>query len=142
MAKYAARYKALGELGIKVELELPVVESAFAMCDANRLLTALDNLIVNALDAIRGQVGEKGKVAIRLYTKNALWCIAVSDSGPGVARDVRARIFDPFFTTKEKGSGIGLSLARQIALSFGGNLTLDESEGNGATFVMTLKPAE
>ncbi len=142
LAKYTGRYKALGELGIKVELELPVVESAFAMCDANRLLTALDNLVVNALDAIRGQGDEKGKVVIRLYAKNSFWCIAVSDSGPGVARDVRARIFDPFFTTKEKGSGIGLSLARQIALSFGGSLTLDESEGNGATFVMTLKPAD
>ena len=142
LTMYAARYKALGELGIKVELELPAVESAPAMCDANRLLTALDNLVVNALDAIRGFGDGKGKVLMRLYTKNMLWCIAISDTGPGVARDVRARIFDPFFTTKEKGSGIGLSLARQIALSFGGNLTLDESEGDGATFVMSVKPAD
>ncbi len=142
LLKYVTRYNALGELGIKVELELPVLESAHAMCDVNRLLTALDNLVVNALDAIRGTGEGKGKVVLRLYTKNALWCIAVSDSGPGVARDVRARIFDPFFTTKEKGSGIGLSLARQIALSFGGNLTLDESEDNGATFIMTLLRAD
>lgn len=143
LTKYATRYKALGELGIKVELELPLVDSAEAMCDADKLITALDNLVANALEAIRGsQSGEgKGRVTLRLYTKNAQWCIAVSDTGPGVARDVRARIFDPFFTTKEKGSGIGLSLAKRIALSFGGNLTLEEEDGEGATFVLALKPA-
>jgi signal transduction histidine kinase len=141
LLSYAARYEALKELGTEISLDLPTVDEAYAVCDPERLVTALDNLITNSLEAMRGSSAAGGKIAIRLYNKNALWCISVTDSGPGVAKDLRARIFDPFFTTKEKGSGIGLSLARRIADSFGGNLVHEEGPGGGATFVISLKPA-
>jgi signal transduction histidine kinase len=62
--------------------------------------------------------------------------IHVSDSGGGIPVEDRARIFHPFHTTKEQGTGIGLSLSRQIARAHGGDLQL---AGNGpTTFVIVL----
>jgi nitrogen-specific signal transduction histidine kinase len=53
--------------------------------------------------------------------------VEVEDGGPGVPEDVRERIFEPFFTTREKGTGLGLPLARKIARAHDGDLTLGAS---------------
>jgi signal transduction histidine kinase len=59
--------------------------------------------------------------------------IAVSDNGPGIAMDQREKVFVPFFTTKRQGSGVGLTLVRQIASVHGGSVTITETSGGGAT---------
>jgi signal transduction histidine kinase len=64
--------------------------------------------------------------------------IEVADNGPGVPEDLRREIFLPFFTTKPKGTGVGLSLARQVVLAHGGSITLLESEAGGALFRVVL----
>ncbi len=65
--------------------------------------------------------------------------LSITDNGPGVGAEDRDRIFQPFFTTKADGTGVGLSFARQVALSHGGALALAPSAaGQGATFVLTL----
>jgi signal transduction histidine kinase len=97
---------------------------------------ALESLMKNAIDALAGRDGKvevtgkslpEGRVRIR-----------VSDNGPGVPREIRARIFDPGFSTKEKGWGIGLSLARRIIRdSHNGELLLIPTD-KGATFDIVL----
>jgi two-component system, NtrC family, nitrogen regulation sensor histidine kinase NtrY len=59
--------------------------------------------------------------------------IAVADNGPGIATDQRDRIFVPFFTTKRQGSGVGLTLVRQIATAHGATVDISQTPGGGAT---------
>ena len=73
--------------------------------------------------------------------------LIVSDTGPGVASEVRARIFDPFFTTKSSGSGLGLAVVMRTVEEHGGVIELDEPSGRteGAPFRILfpiLRPPE
>ena len=93
------------------------------------------NLVKNAIEALE----ETGSPRIRLKGRLDLGrtILSVSDNGPGVPEDVRDQIFIPFFTTKRSGSGIGLSLSRQIMTAHGGGISLD-SDGNGTTVRLTF----
>ena len=70
-----------------------------------------------------------------------LVALTVSDNGPGLSRADPEGAFVPFFTTKAGGSGIGLALARQIALAHGGRLEHRPRAPQGAVFRLTLPPA-
>jgi two-component system, NtrC family, nitrogen regulation sensor histidine kinase NtrY len=59
--------------------------------------------------------------------------IAVADNGPGIAPDQREKIFVPFFTTKRQGSGVGLTLVRQIATAHDATVDISPTAGGGAT---------
>jgi signal transduction histidine kinase len=63
--------------------------------------------------------------------------IAVSDQGEGIPESIRNHVFDPYFTTKETGSGLGLSVSREVVSHHNGELTF-ESNGPGTTFVLCL----
>jgi two-component system nitrogen regulation sensor histidine kinase NtrY len=62
----------------------------------------------------------------------------VTDNGPGVPHSLRADVFLPFFTTKPKGTGVGLSLARQIVLAHRGSIAVSDPPGGGALFRMVI----
>jgi signal transduction histidine kinase len=62
--------------------------------------------------------------------------LTIKDNGPGMDADTLEKIFVPFFTTKESGSGIGLSLSRQIIRLHNGNITCDSTPGKGTTVSM------
>jgi signal transduction histidine kinase len=93
-------------------------------------------LLQNAAEALADRPG--GKVALKARGTDAGLVIDVVDNGPGLPPDAAQRIFRPFHTTKPGGTGIGLSLARQIAHAHGGSLTLSE---NTATLFRLLLPA-
>jgi signal transduction histidine kinase len=61
-----------------------------------------------------------------------------SDNGPGLTEAAREQIFVPFFTTKAGGSGVGLSLARRIALSHGGQVSVRSNAPQGSVFRLSL----
>jgi two-component system sensor kinase FixL len=64
--------------------------------------------------------------------------LRVSDNGPGISPQHRAKIFEAFFTTKKTGVGLGLALSRSLAEAQGGRLALAETTDRGATFSFTL----
>ena len=67
--------------------------------------------------------------------------MCVSDSGPGLSAEAEAHLFELFFTTKARGSGLGLSLSREIAIAHGGSLHAERApaeDGGGARFVLWL----
>ncbi|HRJ15799.1 MAG TPA: ATP-binding protein, partial [Saprospiraceae bacterium] len=64
--------------------------------------------------------------------------ISVADNGPGIPDEVLSQIFVPFFTTKEEGSGIGLSLCRQIVHLHKGQIHVASAQDKGACFTVTL----
>jgi signal transduction histidine kinase len=142
LEEFSARYANLESSGIEFSLELPTVQSAFAEADRDKLVIVLDNIVGNAIEAVMDMPEGERRVSLRLFEKDKMWTVAVIDSGRGIPPELQARIFTPFFTTKEKGSGIGLSLARRFAESFGGILEL-ESHGTskGAVFLLRVRPA-
>jgi two-component system, NtrC family, sensor kinase len=105
-----------------------------------RLTQVLVNLLLNAADAQNG----KGAVTISCASVEGRIRIAVSDEGPGIARDLHRKVFDPFFTTKApgQGTGLGLSISRSIVESYGGTLELDATAEKGARFVIELPAGE
>lgn len=90
--------------------------------DRDQLYQALWALLANAAEAVEGQAG--ARVWMRCSLHGPALAFEIGDTGPGVAPSIAAQIFRPFHTTKPGGSGIGLSLARQIARAHGGTLDL------------------
>lgn len=104
--------------------------------DSYLLEQVLINLILNALEA--SEIKEEPRVKIYGGKKpDGRIFIAVADNGPGIPEEIRDQIFVPFFTTKKKGSGIGLSLSKQIMTLHGGKIQIDEPE-NGGTMVSLI----
>ena len=100
--------------------------------DAELLDQALINLVRNALEALRDTPG--GHITLSaLREPDGRTAISVSDNGPGIPPEQRERVFVPFFTTKRQGSGIGLTLVRQIAAAHGASVDVSESPGGGAS---------
>ncbi|HEY0881240.1 MAG TPA: HAMP domain-containing sensor histidine kinase, partial [Archangium sp.] len=93
--------------------------------DASLLTSALVNLVKNAV-----QISTAGQqVTLRGRLDGARYVFDVEDQGPGIASELQAQIFEPFFTTREKGTGLGLPLARKLAEAHRGTLTLESKPG-------------
>lgn len=96
------------------------------------------NLIVNACQAMNF----KGKLILNCeQTEGNFSLISIQDNGPGIPEVIQPKIFSPFFSTKEKGigSGVGLSIVKQIIKREGGDIWFESSEQTGTTFFVKLK---
>jgi len=112
-------------------------ESLVLSADESLLDQVIINLVSNAFDAVedretrqvtmRGWLSDDGKTMIR-----------ISDSGCGISKDVIDNIFTPFYTTKENGSGIGLTLSRQLARLNQGSLSVSSLENEGSQFTLSF----
>ncbi len=94
------------------------------------------NVLLNALDFSRTRI-----VITSRRADDGRAEVSIADDGPGVPEKDRDRIFKRFVTTRPGGNGLGLSTSREIAQAHGGTLTLTETQGGGATFVLQLPPA-
>jgi PAS domain S-box-containing protein len=112
---------------------------AIAVVNRIKIEQILVNLIGNAVDAIGNEQGTI-TIAVRPSDDSRRVVCEVRDTGVGIAPDVLGKIFQPFFTTKpeDKGTGLGLPVAREIVKSYGGNLTVDSKLGAGTTFRFDL----
>ena len=134
----------LRSAGIEVVLDLdPDLPEPWA--DGDQLHQVLTNLIVNAQQAMKAMDGPR-RLDIRTAFDAAVRqiVIEVQDAGPGIPEEVAERIFDPFFTTKPEGmgTGIGLSVCRDIITSHGGEINFMTAPGGGMTFVVRLPLGE
>ena len=105
--------------------------------DENLVSQVVINLLKNAIQAIESDknTDKEGHINIRAYCNEAeAILIEISNNGPAIPNDIAEHIFIPFFTTKEGGSGIGLSISRQIMRLSGGNLSL--LPGKETTFIL------
>ena len=111
---------------------LPPVEA-----DPNQLQQVFLNLIINAGDAMN----KRGRITItsRPADRGRAVAVTVTDRGPGVSEEVRARIFEPFYSTKgDQGNGLGLHVVKTIVEQHHGSVELDSRPGQGAAFTVTL----
>jgi signal transduction histidine kinase len=118
--------------GIDYELELG--EGAVLITDGDRVLQIVTNLIANALH----WTPEGGRVGLGLAAENGEVSVAVADSGPGIAPQEAERIFRPFWSGDGGGTGLGLTIARELAVALGGRLELHSEPGHGSRFVLVL----
>lgn len=118
--------------------EQPVV----AEINAGQIQQVLLNLIVNARQAMES--GGQLTVQVRRNHESAVGEIVVRDSGSGIPADTLRKIFDPYFTTKtadahgQGGTGLGLSLAREVIESHHGRIRVESTVGQGTTFILKL----
>jgi signal transduction histidine kinase len=123
----------------EIKAELP--PSLFALIDAERIEKVMENLILNAVEAMTGQNGtltiEAGK------TDDQKVFFSVTDTGVGMSPDFIAnRLYHPFATTKRKGVGLGLYTCREVVLANGGSIKVESKEGTGTTFRVVLPSAK
>ena len=120
-----------------IELNVRIApESLELTADPEMIEQVLINLLLNAIQALHGKSDAKIELTSRLDERGRV-IIQVADNGPGIIPEVLDKIFIPFFTTKPEGSGIGLSLSRQIMRLHRGTITA-RSEPNVAT-IFTLR---
>lgn len=103
--------------------------------DPELIEQVLINLIKNAIEALRGVAGGHIRLMARMNNRGQP-IIQVVDNGPGIPPEAVERIFIPFFTTKKEGSGIGLSLSRQIMRQHGGSLSVASAPDYETTFTL------
>jgi signal transduction histidine kinase len=118
--------------GIEYDLELG--EGAVLITDGDRVLQIVTNLLANALH----WTPEGGRVDLGLGTENGEVRVAVADTGPGIEPQQEERIFRPFWSGDGGGTGLGLTIARELALALGGRLELHSEPGRGSRFVLVL----
>ncbi|MEE8060781.1 MAG: ATP-binding protein [Gemmatimonadales bacterium] len=100
---------------------------------------ALESLLKNAIDALKGR---QGSITIEVRAEKNMAVLRIIDDGPGVPKEIRREIFQPGTTTKEGGWGIGLALARRVVEeNHDGSLMLETAE-HGAVFAVMLPVAD
>lgn len=101
-------------------------------CDSEQIEQVLLNLLLNSVQAMEGQSEPRIRLDAGIDDQGHLR-ILVEDNGPGIPDTLLDKIFIPFFTTKPKGSGIGLSISRQIMQMHGGTITIQSGQGKGTS---------
>jgi signal transduction histidine kinase len=111
--------------------------SPVIISDGDRVLQIVSNLLTNAFR----WTPDGGRVDLELHAENGIVHVAVEDTGPGIGPEDRERIFRPFWTHDGKGTGLGLTIARELALALGGHIELETEVGKGSRFELVL-PSE
>ena len=117
-----------------IRIELPEADRILQI-DRTQIEQVLINLIKNAKEACSRK--EHPRIEVKMLPALSWQClITVSDNGEGILPEVQDKIFVPFFTTKPSGSGIGLSLCKQVMNRHGGNITVQSAVGKGSCFTL------
>ncbi len=150
------------EKGIKLSVRLPEEGLPSCLCDSSRISQVLSILLDNALscvpekfrspgggesqplpDNVPDRVPEKGMISLALASERGHFVLSVSDNGPGIPDDRKEAVFRRFYRldssrTDKQHFGLGLSIAREIISLHHGTLTVTDTPGGGATFLITL----
>lgn len=121
---------------IKLNKSLP--EKLLVNTDEKLLSQVIINLLKNACEALILDNIEKPKLTVKLLQTSSCTKVEITNNGSTIAPEIREQIFIPFFTTKEKGTGVGLSLSKQIMLKMNGDILLNKSKDKITTFTIVL----
>lgn len=108
------------------------------LMDRSHIEQVLINLLKNALEAVENEEIPYIRLTTHLSSNKRDFIISITDNGKGILPEVMERIFVPFFTTKTSGSGIGLSICKQIVTLHGGTITASSKPGDKTTFSVVL----
>jgi len=121
---------------LKISIETMPEEISIA-ADQSLIEQVLINLLINAVHALKEKPDPQIIISAR-YNNNERVIIEIADNGTGIKAELMDKIFMPFFTSKKEGSGIGLSLSRQIMHLHKGNIFSKSIEGKGSVFTLVF----
>lgn len=113
-----------------------VGNGAVVYADAEQLQLAVQNVLMNAAQAMNGQ----GAIRVDIARHGGEWTISMADTGPGMPPEVKEKVFEPFFTTRSRGTGLGLPIAKRVVEAHGGRIGI-ETPAAGGTVVSMSFPA-
>jgi len=123
-----------------IELEIILRDPTLAIeADLNLLEQVMINLMVNAVEAVKERENPRLTLSAEILPNNKT-LVKVSDNGLGMPPELLDKIFIPFFSTRKSGSGIGLSLCKQIMLLHKGNIQVQSTSGMGSSFILQFNP--
>ena len=131
--------------GSGVAAEFAIAGNIYALADRDQVFQAVQNLVMNAAQAMGGSGSIKVEAAAAALEDGSVpglpagryAALTVRDSGPGINPEVMGRLFEPYFSTKGTGRGLGLAVCRSIAVKHGGQITVDTRPG-GSAFTLYL----
>ena len=136
----AAEDAGLSEDGVQLKRSIPARLTVHA--DPDQLHRVLVNLMRNARQAIEGdatRVGRKGGIKVSAADEGGTTVIRVADNGPGIPPRLSDQLFEPFVSGRSSdGTGLGLTISRELAVSHGGDLRLLGTGPEGTTFELRL----
>jgi signal transduction histidine kinase len=136
---FLEQFKTLNEgclipAGIEIRFD---AEPAGIEIDSMRLQRVLQNLVTNAIQALRAT--PQPRIETRAWVKDSIFYLAVKDNGPGIPAAIQGRIFEPFVTHgKSEGIGLGMAIVRNIVIAHGGNITFETAPDQGTSFLISL----
>ena len=117
----------------KIDVDIIIKNTRLVIrADINLLEQVVINLLLNAIEAVKDK--EEPYISLSAIESKDSVQIQIKDNGIGMSPEIQEQIFTPFFTTKKTGTGVGLTLSKQIMLLHNGNLSVDSKEGQGSTF--------
>lgn len=134
---FESQFSAVGRPPITSELhlnpELPMIEA-----DSTLLKRALENLVLNAMDAMPAG----GVLMLRTTPQDGGVHLEISDTGTGLTPEECGRLFTPYYTTKQHGTGLGLAIAQSVVSDHGGRISVESEAGVGTSFhiFLPMKP--
>jgi signal transduction histidine kinase len=121
-------------VGIKLNIE---AEPAEIEVDSMRLQRALQNLVSNAVEALKSR--PEGRIDVRAWVSDAILYLSVRDNGTGIPAGIRDRIFEPFVTHgKTGGTGLGLAIVSNVVTAHRGKITVETQAGQGTEFLIRI----
>ena len=128
------------EIRHRAQLQKEIHKTRPIIGSRSKLTQVIMNLLLNAAHSINEGDATRNTITLSIRESNNDVVITVSDTGSGIPENIQERIFDAFFTTKstEIGTGLGLSLSKEIIERHKGSITLKSHEGEGSSFTVTL----
>lgn len=118
-----------------IDLDIILKDTRLVLhADDSLVEQVLINLLLNAIEAVKDV--HEPYISITGLSRDGNVAIKIKDNGRGIPEDIQEQIFTPFFTTRKSGSGVGLTLSKQIMLLHNGNLHMESKEGEGASFTL------
>jgi len=145
VAEAASQVQLAAEEAGVVLFEEPVPENAFVAGDRRQMVTAVANLLDNAVKYTAVKDGA-GKVVVRTLVDDDWVSLEVRDEGIGIPETQLDRIFERFYRVDKArsrdtgGTGLGLAIVRHVAINHGGEVSVSSEEGTGSTFTLRLPP--
>jgi two-component system, NtrC family, nitrogen regulation sensor histidine kinase NtrY len=130
---FRAQLDAPGTPSISLTLDLDAAAGTIR-ADAEQLGRAIQNLLLNAIDAMPAG----GALTVRTRRTDGTVRLEVSDTGQGLTDEESSRLFTPYYTTKQHGTGLGLAIVQAVVADHSGRIWVESAPGRGATFHIEL----
>jgi two-component system nitrogen regulation sensor histidine kinase NtrY len=130
---FEAQFAVPGRAPIRAELKLDE-RLGSVQADPHLLRRAVENLVLNALDAMP----EGGTLSLSTARRDGAAELVVSDTGKGLTPEERDRLFTPYYTTKQHGTGLGLAIVQSVVSDHGGKISVESVPDRGTTFRIVL----